>query len=95
MFTIAKTTTPAPNNCNCTAIKPNYKWENYKRSNYFAMNFSAPSSGKTFLSNTMYSYIPKITAHSAPIHVSSSEMKQLKPTVLRCFCMIGHFFQLF
>jgi hypothetical protein len=27
MFTIAKTTTPAPNNC--TAIKPNYKWENY------------------------------------------------------------------
>jgi hypothetical protein len=29
MFTIAKTTTPAPNNCNCTAIKPNYKWENY------------------------------------------------------------------
>jgi hypothetical protein len=26
---IAKTTTPASNNYNCTGIKPNYKWENY------------------------------------------------------------------
>jgi hypothetical protein len=28
---IAKTITLAPNNYNWTAIKPNYKWENYNR----------------------------------------------------------------